>query len=295
MHIRRFGLFCAVGALLGLSSPDPALAVKASPPTAICTGACEKCIEFEHTETGDRCLKCGLDPNCSGTPSDPGLSADLTAILNAHNAYRRQHCAPALTWSAQLAAGAQTWADACTRQHSKEAWSSQACCGENLYWGSGTKGGAEDAVKWWHDEVRKYNFNAPQWSNDVAHFTQVVWKGSKEIGCGVARCGDENYWVCRYAPTGNWNATQQDVLAANVGCAQPAAEAPPQNTASVALDVDVYKAPGKGKPIGVLRKGSQVSLIEPCGSNNWCHVGGAAVPNGEGWVYSGPDYRSLTF
>lgn len=74
---------------------------------------------------------------------------------------------------------------------------------------------------------------------------------------------------------------------------QPAPQAP--EPANVVLDVDVYKAPGKGKPIGVLRKGSQVSLIEPCGSNNWCHVGGAAVPNGEGWVYSGPDYWSLTF
>lgn len=77
----------------------------------------------------------------------------------------------------------------------------------------------------------------------------------------------------------------------------PAPQTPekPQNLASVVLDVDVYKAPGKGKRIGVLRKGSQVTLIEPCRGNNWCHVGGEAVPNGEGWVYSGPDYRSLQF
>ncbi len=179
-----------------------------------------------------------------GKPSDAGLSADFTAILNAHNAYRRQHCAPALTWSAQLAAGAQAWADACTRQHSKEAWSSQACCGENLYWGSGTKGGATDAVKWWYDEVSKYNFNAPQWSNNVAHFTQVVWKGTKQIGCGVARCGDQNYWVCRYAPTGNWNVTEQGVLAANVGCAQPAGQAPSASGATPAPGIRVIPKPG---------------------------------------------------
>jgi hypothetical protein len=76
----------------------------------------------------------------------------------------------------------------------------------------------------------------------------------------------------------------------------PAPQTPekPQNTASVVQDVDVYKAPGQGEPIGVLQKGSQVSLVEPC-NDNWCHIKGTAVPNGEGWVYSGPDYRSLQF
>ncbi len=44
----------------------------------------------------------------------------------------------------------------------------------------------------------------------------------------------------------------------------------------------------------MLKKGNQVSLIEPC-NDNWCHIKGTAVPGGEGWVYSGPDYRSLKF
>jgi hypothetical protein len=64
MQIQRFVLFCAVGALLGLSSPGPALAVKPSPPTAICTGVCQRCVEFEHTGKGGRCVKCSVDREC---------------------------------------------------------------------------------------------------------------------------------------------------------------------------------------------------------------------------------------
>jgi hypothetical protein len=54
----------------------------------------------------------------------------------------------------------------------------------------------------------------------AGHFTQVVWKGSKQVGCGVAACGDKTYWVCRYTPTGNWNTNQPTVLTANVGCSK---------------------------------------------------------------------------
>ena len=37
------------------------------------------------------------------------------AMLSAHNTYRSKHCVPALTWSAQLATAAQTWANGCKR------------------------------------------------------------------------------------------------------------------------------------------------------------------------------------
>ena len=43
------------------------------------------------------------------------LSADTQAILKAHNGYRVKHCVPNLTWSAQLAVGAQDWATGCKR------------------------------------------------------------------------------------------------------------------------------------------------------------------------------------
>ena len=38
----------------------------------------------------------------------------------------------------------------------------------------------------------------------IGHFTQVVWKGSEKLGCGVG-CGSNNfcYVTCKYYPAGN--------------------------------------------------------------------------------------------
>jgi hypothetical protein len=37
----------------------------------------------------------------------------------------------------------------------------------------------------------------------VAHFTQIVWPTTTEIGCALASSATTDYFVCRYAPTGN--------------------------------------------------------------------------------------------
>jgi hypothetical protein len=71
---------------------------------------------------------------------------------------------------------------------------------------------------------------------------------------------------------------------------KPGSQAPDTGRRGIAvLDVDVYKERGQGKPIGVLKKGSNVFKVM-CSSDNWCFVAGSAVPGGKGWVYSGPDY-----
>jgi uncharacterized protein YkwD len=287
-----------------VGSTDTALAVKAGPGPVSCTGHCETCIEFSGPD--NVCQKCGIDPKCLG--GDPGLSSDFTEMLNAHNGYRARHGTPPLSWSPELAKGAQDWANACTKQHSKDAWQGENGFGENLYWGSGTAGDAKDAVDWWYGEIKNYNFAAPAWSPAVGHFTQVIWKGSKQLGCGAARCGNENYWVCRYSPTGNWNTDKPGVLADNVppvggtpqtqstGSKPPSGGGgnqgggAPTNVCTVLLSVDLYDAPGGGQQKGVLAAGTQgVTKLE--GPNdNWYRI---KWPAGEGWVYSGPDYRSL--
>ena len=76
----------------------------------------------------------------------------------------------------------------------------------------------------------------------------------------------------------------------------PATPAQPgQQTATVIRDVEVYDAPnGTGNKIGGLKAPNKVQLAAAC-QNNWCHVLGAAVPKGNGWVYDGPDYDLLQF
>jgi hypothetical protein len=75
--------------------------------------------------------------------------------------------------------------------------------------------------------------------------------------------------------------------------APPPPPPPPAKTAKVRLAVEVFDAPGgAGNNIGELPAEIIVGLIE-CRADNWCHVNGNNVPNGDGWVYSGPDYQSL--
>ena len=41
-----------------------------------------------------------------------------------------------------------------------------------------------------------------QWS-DVGHYTQVIWPGTRELGCAIARTRSDEVLVCRYWPAGN--------------------------------------------------------------------------------------------
>lgn len=130
-------------------------------------------------------------------PTTPGglNAATRSAILSAHNNSRAKYCVPKLTWSAQLEAGAQAWAARCNFAHSG------AGTGENI--AMGTNLGAGQAVALWFSEKAAYNYNAPGFSGNTGHFTQIVWKGTTQIGCGVAACPTGQFYVCRYMAPGN--------------------------------------------------------------------------------------------
>jgi hypothetical protein len=58
----------------------------------------------------------------------------------------------------------------------------------------------------WYNEVRDYNFDKPNISADVLHFTQVVWKNTKKLGVGIAFAKENRkiYVVAQYSPPGNY-------------------------------------------------------------------------------------------
>jgi uncharacterized protein YkwD len=122
-------------------------------------------------------------------------------MLALHNAKRRAHCAPALTWSSELAAEAQAWADRCQFAHAPRDVNRRH--GENLAWGPGRLGSAGYLFERWYAEARQYNFGSPGFQKGTGHFTQIVWRGTREVGCAVANCNGKSFWVCRYAPQGN--------------------------------------------------------------------------------------------
>ncbi|XP_051513474.1 uncharacterized protein glipr2 isoform X2 [Myxocyprinus asiaticus] len=127
-----------------------------------------------------------------------------TEFLNTHNALRKQHGAPPLTINKNLCRSSQAWAEHLlsirTLKHSNKDY------GENLYyaWASATKKlTGREAVESWYSEIKDYNFCRPGFSSKTGHFTQVVWKDTKEIGVGLATDGTTTFVVGQYLPAGN--------------------------------------------------------------------------------------------
>ena len=141
-------------------------------------------------------------------PGDPGeapagdpASGDGAAILEAHNAYRKKHCAPPLVWADDLAKEAQAWADGLAKKGCKLAHSSTKW-GENIAAATAPLDPAR-AVELWYQEIKDYDFKKGTFSMKTGHFTQVVWVGSRRIGCGTATCKGLQLRVCNYDPPGN--------------------------------------------------------------------------------------------
>lgn len=135
-----------------------------------------------------------------GTGSTAGFDEEM---VRAHNTQRAKHGAPALRWSATVAAVAQQWAETNAREN-RMYHRPGGKYGENIYWTSGGKVTGTVAVNAWYNEVSQYNFAKPGFSGATGHFTQVVWKGTTEVGCGQARdAKGGTYIVCNYNPPGN--------------------------------------------------------------------------------------------
>ncbi len=128
---------------------------------------------------------------------------EINEWLQAHNSYRVLHGTSPLVWSAALAASAQAYAETCSANHSGSGH------GENLAWASYDMGRSL-VVKMWYDEEILYDYSKPGFDSSTGHFTQLLWKGTAEIGCGYAgSCahagsGMKNVWVCQYDPPGNY-------------------------------------------------------------------------------------------
>jgi len=37
----------------------------------------------------------------------------------------------------------------------------------------------------------------------TGHFTAMVWKATRRLGCAKGNCPGQNLWVCQYDPPGN--------------------------------------------------------------------------------------------
>lgn len=181
-------------------------------------------------------------PDCATATSELTRS-EIQHILLEHNRSRAEanrHVPtglpplPAVNWDCDAAAVAQAWAEQSRGQegHSPRAWREQqfsnrtglqgnaASLGENLGWSVGSApdivASVVSSVTRWHRERSAYNHSTGACSGVCGHYTQMVWRESTAVGCGVARNqiqfpGSGETWpygyflTCTYHHAGNIN------------------------------------------------------------------------------------------
>ena len=149
---------------------------------------------------------------------DLSTPAGIDQMLAAHNAARQAVGVPDLTWSTELADYAQAWAqqligEGGNLRHRSSAEQTLGNLGENISGSQASSaGGAMQhparAVAGWVAEQADYDYASNRCAPGkvCGHYTQVVWRETSEVGCGVARNADatREVWVCNYAPAGNY-------------------------------------------------------------------------------------------
>ncbi|KAJ5135642.1 uncharacterized protein N7515_004920 [Penicillium bovifimosum] len=147
------------------------------------------------------------------------------SLLYNHNIHRSKHTANSLAWSQDLADKARTLAMRCKYEHDTSIGGG-AQYGQNIGYGVDAAQVGEDIISkmMYKDEEphfqNLYGQATPDMSNFDAwgHFTQIVWKQTKEVGCFTYTCPDlantgaknSPFTVCNYMPAGNYAGEYAD-------------------------------------------------------------------------------------
>lgn len=130
-------------------------------------------------------------------------SSEEKDMLAAHNAVRKRVGVPPLVWSAPLVQAAAKWARTLAA-NGKFEHQARNKYGENLFEEIGATASPREVVNSWAAEAKNYNRDRNSCSGTCGHYTQIVWRGTKEVGCASARSGNRQIWVCEYNPPGNY-------------------------------------------------------------------------------------------
>ncbi|CAF1060754.1 unnamed protein product [Adineta steineri] len=131
--------------------------------------------------------------------------------LMEHNQFRIQHGAGPLMANEYLNKAATDWARELAKinelKHSPDQWRRYqgSVLGESLAYFIGPILKGDRLTDMWYREVRRHDFNADLQENTL-HFSQVVWKGTREVGFGRCQTEDKKQWygVALYYPPGNF-------------------------------------------------------------------------------------------
>jgi len=146
------------------------------------------------------------------TPTLPPRQQDLARrLLAVHNAARAEVGAPPLVWDDALAVSAASYGPRLAALgrlvHSPRG--ERPGQRENLAMDLDWRGTPESLSATWVAEKRDFVpglfprvTRTARWE-DVAHYTQMIWKGTTHVGCAINDGGGWRYLICRYSPPGN--------------------------------------------------------------------------------------------
>lgn len=157
--------------------------------------SCSHSKDSDDKEPGSQPVK-PSDPAGPGVP--PGGIVEQQQYMVFHNLKRCWHRVADVKWSPKLADGAKAHAAKCTLAKDPVI---SGKIGENIAFGKGL--GQIKAQDNWYMEFIFFPYGQKDGSDKTDHFSQIVWRETAEIGCASAKCGDQNYYVCRYSPVGN--------------------------------------------------------------------------------------------
>ena len=127
-------------------------------------------------------------------------------VLSKHNELRKKHNSPELILNEKLNEMAQEYAKILLEKNNKQNnhinLYNNKICGENIF--LSIEKTPEDMFNKWVKEADYFNFNLHQYQKDSGHFTQMIWKETKEVGFGFEFTEDKKFCgVALYFPCGN--------------------------------------------------------------------------------------------
>jgi len=139
------------------------------------------------------------------TSSDPFIAESLAA----HHSWRSKVGVPDLVWNTTLANNAKKWADTIARNGRSSHSQDRVNTGENISYGTTNTNTITDFVGLWGAEGKYFVAGRPypkctsRSESDVWHYTQLVWRKTTQVGCGMGYSNGRSWYVCQYYPRGN--------------------------------------------------------------------------------------------
>ena len=173
-----------------------------------CSGVCERPYDIKVYTDG--ILRHKLK-ECGYKEGDNLFSYALSAIKR-HNVLRACHNAQPLMFNCEIMEIAQKYSEYLAKEvgtlvHSNTRFHDK-WMGENLAYVGGSYNinpSGEYPTNMWYNEIKSYDFNHPGFNMNTGHFTQVVWKDSKEFGIGLYCQNNKCFMTGNYFPGGNFN------------------------------------------------------------------------------------------